>query len=148
MRYVGTAVVALALFTTAPTHADVYKWKDKDGNVVFSQTPPPGQKAEAITPRYAKQPGGQATGNVAATPATTPADEGAAPAKTEELTADQIAKKTQNCTNAQKQIADMNSDRNNRLQYTNEQGELAFITPELQQARLSEAQAMAKKYCE
>ena len=87
---------------------------------------------------------GQATGNVAATPADAPADEGVAEVKTEELTPEQRAKKIQNCTNAQKQIADMTADRNMRLQYTNEKGELAFITPELQQARLSEAQAMSK----
>ena len=149
MRHVGLAVVALTLLVNAPIQADVYKWKDKDGNVVFSQTPPPGgQEAEAIKPRYAKQPAGQATGNVAATPADAPADEGVAEVKTEELTPEQRAKKIQNCTNAQKQIADMTADRNMRLQYTNEKGELAFITPELQQARLSEAQAMSKKYCE
>ena len=31
---VGTAVLCL------PTHADIYQYKDKDGNVVFSDKPP------------------------------------------------------------------------------------------------------------
>ncbi len=39
---VGTILIYLSLFPTPSTMpAEIYKWKDKDGNIFFSDTPPP-----------------------------------------------------------------------------------------------------------
>lgn len=38
----------LALFTAITVHADVYKWLDDDGQVIYSQTPPADSNYEMI----------------------------------------------------------------------------------------------------
>ncbi|MGF1642878.1 MAG: DUF4124 domain-containing protein [Thiotrichales bacterium] len=40
-------VVALLLLSCA-SHAEIYRWTDKNGNVMFSDQPPPGHKVEKL----------------------------------------------------------------------------------------------------
>ncbi|MDR2030709.1 MAG: DUF4124 domain-containing protein [Azoarcus sp.] len=53
-RLVQFAVPALALLVALPTGAEVYKWKDKDGKVHFSDIRP--QNEENVTPLRNSQP--------------------------------------------------------------------------------------------
>lgn len=47
--YLRLSCLAFVLFLfTASSYADVYKWIDEDGQVHYSQQPPPGQQAEMI----------------------------------------------------------------------------------------------------
>ena len=41
-------VVLLLLFASCGAFAQIYKWTDKNGQVHYSQTPPPGQAAGAV----------------------------------------------------------------------------------------------------
>ncbi len=50
MKYLHL-LLALMMFITAPllSHAEIYKWKDKDGSIRYTDTPPPSNvKQEAI----------------------------------------------------------------------------------------------------
>lgn len=48
-------------------NAEVYKWVDEDGNVHFTDTPPPKQKTEEVKIQRAATPTPQAAGSVAET---------------------------------------------------------------------------------
>jgi hypothetical protein len=51
-------ILAIVLFIgwASPSFAQVYKWRDKDGNLRFSDTPPPpGVEAEKVKMREAPQ---------------------------------------------------------------------------------------------
>ena len=140
--------VGLALLCVTPAFAEIYKWTDENGNVVFSEKPPPDGKAEALKPRVGRaSPPAAASGPAAAAEPQsdiTDASHGQAP---EKLTPEQIARKRQNCENAKSQLADMQSARANRLQYVNEQGERAFLTPEQREERTRKAREAIKEYC-
>jgi hypothetical protein len=124
--------------------AEVYKSVDADGNVVFSQSAPIGQASEVVTPK------------VAAPPSQTPASAAARygqnsklyPAVTRELSPQQLENKRKNCATARAQLAQAQDPHVYRMQYKNEQGELAFLTPEMIQQRVDAAQGAIKQYCE
>ena len=144
------AFVAAALFSAvmgAAAAAEVYKSVDENGNVMFSEKPPPGKEAEVVTPRYTGKPAAAADAPAPKAAASeTPTAE--APAEgAEELTPEQVALKEKNCADARAELAELENPRANRLQYTNENNERAFITPEQLQARKDEANAAIKKFC-
>ncbi|MGF1546932.1 MAG: DUF4124 domain-containing protein [Thiotrichales bacterium] len=41
-----TLMIVCLLAVTCLGHAEIYRWKDKSGNIIFSDQPPPGQKSE------------------------------------------------------------------------------------------------------
>ncbi len=41
-------ILAAFLVCTVPAHAEVYKWVDENGNVHFTDTPPPKQETEEV----------------------------------------------------------------------------------------------------
>ena len=43
--------LSFLIFLPSFTTAEIYKWKDKDGNLVFSESPPPGSDAEEVRPK-------------------------------------------------------------------------------------------------
>ena len=130
--------------------AEVYKSVDENGRVVFSQKPPANTKSEVIKPRYSKPPTAPAG---AAAPFVPPAQPGAMPTATEEtkakeLTPEQLAAKQRNCEIARERLAQLQAPRARRLQYTNEQGELAYLTPDLLEQRITDAQTKITENCE
>lgn len=137
---------------TAAASAEVYKSLDENGRVVFSQKPPQGAKSEVIKPRYSKPPSAP-QGNGPA-PFVPPAQPGALPTATQdankakELTPEQKAAKARNCDIARERLAQLQGPRSNRLQYTNEQGQLAYLTPELLEQRITDAQTKITENCE
>jgi len=48
MKKACLLLVALAAIGTTSAHAEVYKWIDEDGNVHFTDTPPPNQETEEV----------------------------------------------------------------------------------------------------
>ena len=142
-------LAALALWATGAA-AEVYKSLDENGRVVFSQKPPKDTKAELIKPRNSKPP----TPPVgAAAPFIAPIQPGAAPSatdasdKSKELTAEQKAGKQKNCEIAHDRLAQLQLPHARRLQYTNEQGELAYLTPDMLEQRITDAQAKIAENC-
>ncbi len=47
MKFLALILAASLAMTTA-AHAEVYKWVDEDGNIHFTDTPPPKQKTEEV----------------------------------------------------------------------------------------------------
>lgn len=146
MRALSLATLLALPLCALPVCAEVYKSVDENGNVVFSQTPPKDGKAEVIKPRYAKQP-------AASAPMTAPIvpPSGAAEKKKEappELTPEQLAAKRKNCDLANQKLKELRGPRPNRLQYVNENQELAFLTPELVEQRIKEAETIIARDCE
>ena len=138
----------VALLTTTAM-AEVYKSVDENGNVVFSQKAPKDTKSEVIKPRFSKPP----TPAAGAGPFVPPTQPGALPSATAappaapELTPEQIAAKQKNCDTAHQRLKELQGPRANRLQYVNDQQELAFLTPELLAGRIKEAQDVVAKNC-
>lgn len=146
MRALSLPALLVLALCAAPVCAEVYKSVDENGNVVFSQTPPKDGKAEVIKPRYAKQPAASAP---MAAPIVPPS--GQAEKKKEaapELTPEQIAAKQKNCDLANQKLKELRGPRPNRLQYVNENQELAFLTPELVEQRIKEAEAIVARDCQ
>ena len=99
-------LVMLALSATAmSSHAEIYKWKDKNGATRYSDTPPPSNiKQEAIGKKKAIEPTGQAPLAPVAAAKPVAAKEG----KKEEMSKeDEAAKKRQ---------ADAEVDKKNKLE--------------------------------
>lgn len=146
----GSLLTVLA-FCTLCASAEVYKSVDENGRVVFSQKPPKDTKSEVIKPRYSKPPTPQGNGPAAFV---SPAQPGALPTATEaadkakELTPEQKAAKAKNCEIARERLAQLQAPRARRLQYTNDQGQLAFLTPELLEQRITDAQTKITENCE
>ena len=145
----GLMLAAIALWASGAA-AEVYKSLDENGRVVFSQKPPKDTKAEVIKPRNSKPPTPAAG---AAAPFVAPAQPGATPsatdasAKPKELTPEQQAGKQKNCEIANDRLAQLQLPHARRLQYTNEQGELAYLTPDMLEQRITDAQAKIAENC-
>lgn len=136
-----------ALFAAVAT-AEIYKSVDENGNVVFSQKAPTDAKSEVIKPRFSKPPTPPAGGG----PPIPPNQPGALPSATATsappaLTPEQLAAKQKNCDTARSQLQQLQNPRVNRMQYKNEKQELAFLTPDLIEARTQQAQDMVEKNC-
>ncbi len=142
-RLIAGALCALTM--AGPALGQIYKSVDADGNVVYSQTPPPEGKAEVVTPRYSG-PASAADDEYAASPP--PRRTGAPLAPMQRLTPAQQAAKAANCETARGQMERLSAPRANRLQYKNEKGELAFYGEEERQRLVSEAQAAISKWCQ
>lgn len=148
----GTGLVLAAIALCAvEAPAEIYKSLDENGRVVFSQKPPKDTKAEVIKPRNSKPPTPPAG---AAAPFVAPAQPGAAPSATDvsgtpkELTPEQQAGKQKNCEIAHERLAQLQLPHARRLQYTNEQGELAYLTPDMLEQRSTDAQAKIAENCD
>lgn len=146
MRALSLATLLSLSLCGLPVCAEVYKSVDENGNVVFSQTPPKDGKAEVIKPRYTKQPAANAPMTAPIVPPSGPAakKQEAPP----ELTPEQLAAKRRNCDLANQKLKELRGPRPNRLQYVNENQELAFLTPELVEQRIKEAETIIARDCE
>jgi len=144
-------VLTLGALCAVGVSAEVYKSVDENGRVVFSQKPPKEGTAEVIKPRYSKPPTPAAG---AAAPFVPPVQPGAAPSATaapgkpRELTPEQQAAKQKNCENAQQRLGQLQHPGPRRMQYQNEKGELAYLTPDLLEERIQEAQKKIVENCE
>lgn len=158
MKLTRAGLLLGTLLACASVGAEIYKSVDADGQVTFSAKPPPGGQAETVTPRYTRQPGkgaeptpvaeSSAPSTVAPGATTEIGAPAAAPAAPAELTPEQEAIKAKNCLNAKDRIKQLTAPRANRLQYVNEENELAFYTEEQRMAQIEEARKAAKEYCE
>lgn len=148
----GGLLVTVLVLHVSGAAAEVYKSIDENGRVVFSQKPPQDAKAEVIKPRYSKPPSAPAG---AAAPFQPPAQPGGGlpsatdkTAKPQELTPEQKAAKQKNCATAHERLTQLTQPRALRLRYTNEQGQVADLTPELLDARIADAQAKIAEFCD
>jgi hypothetical protein len=150
------------------SHADVYKWKDKDGVTRYSDTPPPsnveqlpitGKKAPA--PRRTEPQPGAAPASPVTPAANSDAKKPAASLQGEAIKRQQIAdedkKKTeqaeaeqkvkqQNCATAKANL--QNYQQGGRIYKMNEQGERQFMGDADIAQNLEQAKQEVQEYCE
>jgi hypothetical protein len=125
--------------------AQAYRWVDENGQVHYSQTPPPGKKAEPVAPA----PPPAAAPNVDALKQSLADEKAAEPegrAQAERM-AEYHQQLEQQCKQAREQLAYMEAKTSQRLGTTDEQGNVSRVTEEQFQARRSELQRVIAERC-
>lgn len=139
-------ILTLVFFFSQALHAATYKWVDEDGNVQYSQQPPPSGQYESIkirpTPRQAAGTGktGQDTNEFLDKAATQRKDE--TKIKDEMKKSQELRKK--NCETARKQFEFYNVYRRKQ----NDKGEYERISDDEKATGLKEAQQGIKDFCD
>ena len=137
----GTGLLAASATGLAAT---MYKWTDSEGNVQYTQTPPPKGDFQKLAPP--PPPATPVAEPESTKPAATPADEAAAEAAKEEAERKKLEASVakHNCETARK----------NREIYTsfrrvmNDKGEIVMLSDDERAAKLKEANDMIEKYCQ
>lgn len=138
MRYSVIAVAALVLCGVA--HAQIYKWKDADGSMHYSDTPPVGKtKTEVVNVKTA--PVTALPPTVANKPGTTPAPS----APVASATADAAQKDPKQCAEWQNRMSFLQSAP--KLQSINEKGNIEMMDAASKPGKVAEAQQNITKYC-
>lgn len=146
LRSMGLAIVTLTLLTPLAVSAKMYKWTDDEGNVHYTQTPPPDREAKTIAP----PPTPKSVPTKKSTPDNgeqEPAEEGEgftdaykkAIKMTPEERAAQIEK---NC-----RLVKQNLTIYRGASRINEGGKTIVLTDEERAKRVAEAEADLEKYC-
>lgn len=155
--------LVLALVASA-SHAEIYKWKDKNGVIRYSDVPPPsnipheslGKKAGASKPDDApvtpEAPPSPSSAVQQHTPEEVPADAGkqqkeeAAARQKAEAAEAELKQKQEQCSKAK---ARLNSyQQGGRIYKTNEKGEREYMDDAALAKGVEEAQAEVDKYCQ
>lgn len=155
-------VMALA---PAVSQAEIYKWKDKNGVIRYSDIPPPSNVPhESLGKKAGKAP--TAVDAPAAVPETAPVPDSGVQQVPEEVTPDAEVKrqeeeaarkqaeaaeseqraKQENCTTARANLA--NFEQGGRVYKMNEKGEREYLGDAELAAGLEKAQAEVDKYCQ
>ncbi|UXY17320.1 DUF4124 domain-containing protein [Chitiniphilus purpureus] len=136
----------MACCVAASAGAEIYKWKDADGRVHYSDSPPPGvgKKAQVINTKelpVSSLPLDRGTTQPAQT-AQPPAQAGAQPPAQKQAEA---AKDPQACEAALKRASFL---KNNKLfKAINEKGNVEFMDDEKRKRELAEIDATVKQHC-
>ena len=140
-QIVLSCAIALLVSTAAAAAEPVYKWKDSNGQSHYSQTPPPGQKYETITPAGVTANASSATA-ASASPSASTSTKLAAPATVSPgLTLHQ-----KNCTTALNNVAVLKSNPTADLD-TKGTGRPVRVTPEQRATELDRANKLVTQYC-
>lgn len=133
---------ALLTMSAGVPAAGMYKWTDSQGNVHYTQTPPPkGNYQQMTAPRAPTAPEPAEPQQGAAAPATPKPDQAtASDAKRKELEAE-VAK--HNCEAARRNLNVYSTS--NRVM--NEKGEVEVLDDKAREAKIKEANKMIKQYC-
>lgn len=151
-------LITSLLLLSSQADAGLYKYRDENGNVVYSQTPPPEGDYEYMktpeTPRSVREaqrrapaatPGPPGTPG---TPQATPQDPLTDPAASDDPTVQaELARaqeiRRQNCERAKKNLEVYTVFRRIR----NEEGEVVYVDDNVRQQRIAEAKAAIKEFC-
>lgn len=131
------------LFAGVAVAGPVYKWKDADGRVYYSDTPPPPGSKVTLLPL---QSGEQAAPPVSA-PRNPPAADRSPPPAEASATAVQAGaqKDPKLCQQARARKAYLESGQ--MLKSVNEKGEVEFLNPEKRAAEIVEAGKAIERHC-
>lgn len=147
---IAGALCCVALSGLMPAAAEqLYKWTDEEGNVHFSQTPPPAaerREVETLEIRAAP-PSGVGGGNAQETlqgldeRRAKRAEESERQAKTKE----EEALRKQNCESARQRVQALSGFK--RLRHKQADGEYRYYTEEERNSEIESAQAVADEFC-
>ncbi|MEW6645757.1 MAG: DUF4124 domain-containing protein [Pseudomonadota bacterium] len=141
----GTTLLAAAAGSLA---APMYKWTDSEGNVQYTQSPPPKGSFQKMTPppAPASSPDAADQGDATATAAPEAKEEGAEATAQEEAERKRLeaAAAKHNCEVARKNLEIYTAFR----RVMNDKGEVVVLSDEERAAKLKEANDMIKQYCQ
>lgn len=139
----AATLLLLSLPLSLPAQGTVYRWVDAQGQVHYSQTPPPtiGAEPQAIRPVPAGPP--PAAAKSAAPPPKTPA----APAAAAPDPKAEREARARRCTEARERIQYLEEKTPRRLGIEQPDGSLARMTEEQFQERLDKARDEAIRNC-
>ncbi|WP_348944922.1 DUF4124 domain-containing protein [Chitinibacter sp. FCG-7] len=143
MRMTTWLLLAASLGTILSAQAQVYKWVDANGRVIYSDQPPPAGVAKAKTVNVkdtavtsvAAPKKADASAVQASAPQTA-----SAPAPSPKPVRDEAA-----CSQAQKRLSFLNNAK--LFKERNEKGQLEFLDAERKKQEIAEKQAFIEKNC-
>ena len=148
-------ICALSFALAAGAAAQAYRWVDKDGKVMYGDTPPPGVKARPLGGASAEPAAGDPAAKDATPGALTPAEQEQefqkrrleaekAAQKAAAASKDQEAK-AENCRRARESLATLEGGR--RILRTNAQGEQYYLEDDARAAEIQRAQQAVQDWC-
>jgi hypothetical protein len=154
MNKLGLVLLASILVMPIAVNAQIYKWKDKDGSVRYSDTPPPGnveyQSLGGRKPVTPAQPAEATANQDSVKPAD--ANEQVAPSESpqqlqerQRIKEAELKLKQENCKAAQANVRTF--ERGGRITRINEKGELIYFDDAEIARNLEEAKRDAAQYC-
>lgn len=131
------------VFAGVAVAGPVYKWKDAEGRVYYSDTPPPPGSKVTLLPLQS----GEQSAPPASPPRTPPAAErSAVPSEASAVAAQSGAQKDPKlCQQARARKAFLESSQ--MLKSVNEKGEVEFLSPQKREAEIAEAEKAIERHC-
>jgi uncharacterized membrane protein YqiK len=162
MKHILWGLSLVLAFAPAASQAEIYKWKDKNGVVRYSDIPPPSNVPHESLGKKAKVPA-QGDTSSAPTAEAAPAPQQITP---EEVTPDtdkqlkeeeaarqraaaaeaELQQKQEQCTKARARM--QSYEQGGRVYKINEKGEREFLDDRALAQAMEEAQADVNKYCQ
>lgn len=151
-RLLTSLVCVLALGTAASQAAEVYKWVDESGRVVFSQTPPANRPADTLEVKPVMPPAPPAEATKPETPPAALEKDAAKDEKKDEKaeTPPEVAafpreEAEKQCQEAQRNLELLKGD--SLLMTKDDNGDYRPLTTEERNKRVEEEQKRAKQFC-
>jgi hypothetical protein len=142
----GASIFALVLIAN-PASAKIYKWVDENGNVQFTQSPPPKGKAVEVKPRYNAVSDEAAKSRLDALRSkdkTTRESDNLA--EKEAVDGDAYeARKKENCTTARKNLKILNSS--GQVQAKGSDGKPFYLNDDAKAKKLAQTNAQIAEFC-
>lgn len=135
------------LFLSGPGYAEVYKWKDAEGNIQYTQQPPPGDtEREILNPAI----GTSSSQSLSPPPAFEPEKEKPKPetgkgnAQTAEMTAEEKAEIKRKCDSVRARYQSLQRP---RVSTYDEDGNRVILGEDERQAQIKETERLLKEHC-
>lgn len=163
MRYIVLYMLIAWLNTPVLAHAEIYKWKDKNGAIRYSDVPPPSNVPhESLGKRAGKTPA-PVEAPAPSTPTSPPSTQKQSPNNNEtdagqrqdeaedakrkaQAAEEELQAKQQNCSTAKANLE--NYKQGGRVYKMNEQGEREYMGDAELAAAIDNAQGEVDKYCQ
>ncbi|HSC78729.1 MAG TPA: DUF4124 domain-containing protein [Chitinolyticbacter sp.] len=140
-----TMLILSLCCVAATASAEIYKWKDADGRIHYSDTPPPDQKKAKVIDTKAQPVSSLPADRKTAAPAAAAATDGAKPADAAKADPATAQKDPAACDAAQKRSAFL---QNNKIyKAINEKGEVEFMEAERRKQEIAKNEEDLKKFC-
>ncbi len=137
----GLLIIGALLY--GASQAEIYQWKDANGNTVFSEKPPPDAQKAVVKPRYSK----------AAPPPPAVPEKLTSPEKKEVAAKDDNPppkeptpeEKKKKCAQARASLDQLNNG--GRLRVADDKGVVSFMSDEQRAERAKKANESIKSWC-
>ena len=150
MHYLLLFTMSLVLVTNA--HAQVYKWVDEDGNIQYTDHPPPSGSARSEKQLKIKKPQSSAVENTANTSESIDEKMQAFKERRDSMQEAEKKQKTaaiennKRCVSAQGQLKIFRESP--RLTFPDGKGGIVYADDEMRQKKIAEAQKNINSYCQ